>query len=131
MENIISDKAIEEVMTRIDALATKLGVTAEYLFGVYVKQAYIEFISYMSYYFLYAIFMTGVVIFGKYCIKKFNSEDFNIDSSTGIPLIVAFILICVGSCIWTGISISYIRDILLCYFNPEYWAFVRILNHIS
>ena len=131
MEQLISDKNMEQILTRIDTLASKLGVTAEYLFGVYVKQAYIEAASYMSYYVLYGVFIIGAVIFGKLCFKRFKSEDFDADTGKGTAWLVSFIITCIFCAVWTGISIGNIRYTLLCFFNPEYFAFVKILNYIK
>jgi hypothetical protein len=38
----MSDKAVQEVLTRIDALAAKLGVTSEHVWRILVQQARVE-----------------------------------------------------------------------------------------
>ena len=131
MKEIISTENMEQILTRIDTLASKLGVTAEYLFGIYVKQAYIEFASYISYYVLYGVFVIGTIIWGKYCFKRFTSEDFDTDrNGRDIATLISFIIVCVGCVVWGSVSISFIRETLMCYFNPEYFAFNKILRTI-
>ncbi len=123
MENIISDKAIEAVMTRIDILAEKLGVTAEYLFGVYVKQAYVEVIQFVLFFSVWAIvFTTTMLVFRKSMQSSWDNPTF------------CNISVCIGGFISVVLGMAVLiesKGVFACYFNPEYFAFKEILRNIK
>ncbi len=123
MENLISDKAIEEVMTRIDVLAAKLGVTAEYLFGVYVKQAYVEVMQFV------AFFSVWIIVFGVTMLTLKKSMQTSWDNPTfcNISVIIGGIL----SLIIGMVVLVESKGVFACYFNPEYFAFNKILSNLK
>ena len=123
MENIISNEAIEQVMTRIDALAVKLGVTAEYLFGVYVRQAYVEvmqFVTFFSVWFI--VFVLTMLAFRKSMQVSWDNPTFwNI--SVVIGGFASFVL--------GMIVLIESKGVFACYFNPEYFAFSKLIGSIK
>lgn len=131
MENIISDKAIEEVMTRLDVLATKLGVTAEYLFGVYVKQAHIVLFNNILWYLFVCVFLTSLGLWLKYNLKHMTVKRLDDCNPRAIACLV--LLVITGTTVigtFIGVASS-LQNTLTCYYNPEYFAFTKILRHIK
>ena len=123
MENIISDKAIEAVMTRIDVLAEKLGITAKYLFGVYVKQAYVEVMQFVIFFSIWTIvFATTMLVFRKSMQSSWDNPTF-CNISVVIGGFISFVL---------GIVVLIeSKGVFPCYFTPEYFAFNKILANIK
>ncbi len=142
MENIISDKAIEEVMTKIDVLATKLGITAEYLWATVVKQAYVDFSANIIWICIYLIFGTTYLVYLKtYSIKTMSSikdDDGSIMNCSrlyeghtdAVANLIISLIFGIMFIILTAVIVGNIRGMITSYFNPEYWAFARISNLI-
>ncbi len=77
MSELISTENMEQILTRIDTLANKLGVTAEYLFGIYVKQAYIVLINNVLWYFLAFTMFVSFGVWLKYNLKHLTVQNLN------------------------------------------------------
>lgn len=123
MKEIISTENMEQILTRIDTLANKLGVTAEYLFGVYVKQAYVEVVQYIILASIWgAVFTITLLAFKKSMSGSWDNPTFyNIAAITGAVL--SFVLT-LAMMIEIGVAIT-------CYLNPEYFAFKEVLSNIK
>ena len=123
MENIISDKAIEQVMTRIDALAVKLGVTAEYLFGVYVRQAYVEVMQFVTFFSVWFIVFTLTML----AFRKSMQVSWDNPTFWNISVVIGgFASLILGMTV-----LIESKGVFACYFNPEYFAFKEILRNIK
>ncbi len=119
----------------IEQLATKLGTTVEFLWGILIKQAFVSACFSLGYVLFVIIY--GVIIFKLHL--KFSNEtvketkygkdtvcDYDNDSFI-IPMVVFFT-------IWVGFAIGAlcsIYNVFLGFFNPEYWALNEILNTIK
>ena len=110
----------EELETLIIQLANKLGVTAEYLFGVLAKQGVYENVSNLITWVVFtAISTLTMQATYKDCTKAFKDDEFHIK-------VVFFAISCLGSimCLAAAILIgSWITAIM----NPEYWALQQLL----
>lgn len=131
VDKIVESGAIEKVLERIDTLALKLGTTAEHLWEILVKQAYVTFFSYGIRYTLTIIFLCCMVKVFPYLVKEFEKEDFDAESGKGIVLIIVCIacsIITIISLILTTANLTYFISL---YFNPEYFAFQKIADFIN
>jgi len=112
----MEEKAIE----LLEQLAVQLGTTAEYLWGVLVRQAYVNAIISIIIEIVFFIFIaTYIKLLIKY-IHKSDSDDY------GIPLFIGGFI----SIIMFGFMIGGILDIVTGFVNPEYWALKEILRLI-
>ncbi len=130
VDKIVESGAVEKVLERIDTLALKLGTTAEHLWGILVKQAYVTFVGYSIRYVITIIFLCCMIKFIPYLYKKFTHEDFDSETTYGMFSIVAFV-ICILVTLVTSINIiGEITYFISLYFNPEYFAFQKIADFI-
>lgn len=119
----------EQTTKLIEQLATKLGTTSEYLWGVLIRQSYISAISTIITDII--IILLGFVLWKvhKYFMKtqrldsmrdyeKYGDSESTLTILMTVCVFVYSVLIVVMLC--------RISDIINGFFNPEYWA----LNHI-
>ncbi len=107
---------IEKLITE---LATKLGTTAEHLWGVLVKQAPIE--AAVSLGIILAVWsLTALLSF--FTWKTYNKGDG--DSDMFCPLIIISVILGIISLIVTGCTMGVVFSGFL---NPEYWAIKQLI----
>lgn len=107
----------QEILTRLDALAAKLGVAAEHIYAVYVAQANIEAITRLVG--LVVILLVAPIVFR---LRKRLPEDWTDEPHYIIPVI------CGGAAllgIIIGVAIHVVEIPTLLY-NPEFWALKQI-----
>jgi hypothetical protein len=109
------------IMQRVDVLAQKLGIAADHLWGVLLKQAQIEARVDVT---LGRLFLFGgIVVFLWNCIKfhlsDHGSNYYNDDAAAWWFLTFLWLpMMIVGICLWVeGYKIG---------LNPEYWALRQI-----
>jgi hypothetical protein len=122
------DKVTTEVLSRLDAIAAKLGVAAGQVWKMYLQQA--EVVVYFN-----AIEMTlmlMVIVVGALNTRRYwafcNEFDRHGDN-TGY-----FICGIVGHClqfIFTVVLFVKGYELLTCLLNPGYWAFQQILAQLQ
>lgn len=128
----------EELFKRIDALAVKLGVTAQYLWGVLVKQAGVEGVKDLTFVGIFGLSALALALWARTCFKRSNlrkegecgnyAENYvynydqrvNYEIDGWISAVVAGILM-IPACILTSDAITALA-------NPEYWAFQRVME---
>jgi cytochrome bd-type quinol oxidase subunit 2 len=117
----------EELLKRLDVLAAKLGVTAQYLWTVLVKQAHIEAAMDTFWAVVFIALLVSGVICLRWSIKKINDPDtYNeegwiaLSTFSGIVIFAGLILVPV----FTSSAIAE-------HFNPEYWALEKILSALK
>jgi hypothetical protein len=126
------NKMNEETLALIDKLATKIGTTGEHLWGVLLKQApissTIELLILLS-----TVFFT--YRFSKYVrkhTKRYNEEGgYNAECWCEEVRMVSLIAL---GCSYFGIILYLMfgfTDMLSGFFNPEYWAFLKITSLVS
>ena len=114
----MDEKLQEELLTRLDLLAAKLGVTSEHLWGVLIKQARIEVIE--------SILTLIVVVMGILVCVYFWRKILQLGGSVGSVLLNAFF-----TSLLLILSIGAVIDIMnipTLLFNPEYWALQKVLG---
>lgn len=116
----------QEIMARIDALAAKLGVTSEYVWGILVKQAHVE-----AYSLIFAAAITGLLacVSGfafRYAWKKLTDPKLSwSDKDTYRPVCAATVVPLVGL---TTASLVNAYNAITPLLNPEYWALQQVLE---
>jgi hypothetical protein len=118
----------KETTELLQQLAAKLGTTAEHLWAILIRQA---FISACTDLLLYAstIFLVWM------CAKKFpqwlSSSNHDPDSDTHFAYIWVFAIASITAAILVIGSVMTIPDTITAFANPEYWALKQILDAVG
>ena len=119
------DKQITDLLQQ---LAQKLGTTTEYLWGVMVRQAFIDGVTDIVYYVIVAAYLW---IASKNIPKiwKRAIEIEEEDSWDDKAMLLKSLSIAIGAAgaIFTFISILNLSYTITKFVNPEYWALSQIL----
>jgi len=119
----------EEILKRLDALADKLGTSAQFLFNLYVKQAHVQVVNTLT----YGVFTLILGVAACYLLHKGISIQTNDElnwreQNKGIaPTIVGAILGVVAICFLIAFIDGNLYTALM---NPQYWAFKEILHDL-
>ena len=109
----------EELIKRLDLLATKMNTTGEHLWEILVKQGTIEGYKSIASVAIMAIMFFAIKALLPKIIKTFKDDN----PDVGVPLIaVGIVLILVFA-----MSLSELSD-LQYFFNPEYFALTEVLK---
>lgn len=115
----------QEIFKRLDAMAEKLGVAAQYLWGVVVKQAYVEGITDLIVTVVLAIAATIAI---KLCIKwHYKIIEDRWDDISYLPFTFAVI----GIVVLLGIALGNLVDGVQHIANPAYFALKLLGEAIS
>ncbi len=116
---------MDKIVVLLEQLAQQLGTTVPLLWGILIKQAWIEGLSGLLGILTIALTTYPFVKWMKYVIKEWNGKICQDDTETlhGAGLIV------LGSALFIFIiaASANVTNIISALFNPEYWA----LNHIT
>ena len=112
-----------EILSRLDALAAKLNVTAQYLWGVLVRQARIEAVGDIA----LMLFLSGLT-YGAYRIFKFMAAKIKAENFPDEWMFFTQGFLIFSMSVLTIVNIHTAIDILTPLLNPEYWALQQILN---
>lgn len=118
----MNDSWKQEIFKRLDALATKLGVASQYLFGLFVRQSFIAGIECLVGSILSAVL--AVFLYKKIpAWREWENEPRTDRMATpfaiiGIPMAFIVFVVCFIN------SIDYLG-------NPQYWAFKNLLDTIK
>ena len=119
---------MDKAMEYIDKLAAKLGVAAEHVYGVLVKQAFANGVTdaIIGAVFLMIAVVAGVII-TRVTIKSYDSDFGDWDIEWGLLVIVVGLLV-----ILPGVfGIYVITEGIKALINPEYYAIKEILDTIG
>jgi hypothetical protein len=109
----------KELLGYIDSLATKLNVTADKLYDVFMLQANIQLVTDIIQIIL------SFIIFGLAIVGGRKFVDWDEPSMIGFLVAIVTTFSLVAVCI----NLSQIGEILTLLFNPEYWAITKILGN--
>ena len=122
----------EKTLQALTALAAKLGTTAEYLWGVLLKQAPITGVVDLL---VCAAWIAGVVAWAKFVNRKTTkparTEDEQYPSaewSDEVGVGLAWASVVVAAIITALVVGSELSTIVAALANPEYWALKQILK---
>jgi hypothetical protein len=116
------------LLQRLDALAAKLNVTAEYLWSVLLRQAKIEVVQDSINALLGLSAVCVSLCFAKRLWKWWQSEEYHEYDDEGKAIfgnLGCLVLLIIGV---TAFLIS-LNQLYAPVFNPSYWALQQILGH--
>lgn len=113
----MNDKTIQ----LLEALAAKLGTTAEYLWGVLIRQAAVSATIDLV---CLLVAVTYLVVYTKW-LRVVRKGDMFDNEATGVIMggcvaVIVFIL-----------ALFCVSGVITGYMNPEYWALNKILDTIQ
>jgi hypothetical protein len=120
----------ENTTALLEKLATKLGTTSEYLWGVLIRQAAISATTDLIYVILIGCLGVAIWKLHKRFLKKDAHGDTVYENNEGLvvtPMLCAAIIFGFAA-IWAFFAIG---DIFTAYLNPEYWALKEILDTVK
>jgi len=106
-------------------IADRLGVTAEKVFDVMVKQAYVARVSDAITVVLILSFVLFSVWLLKYTLRKVAAGEWGEESVFPVGLLCVLAVFAIG-CVLAGIPM-----IVTAWLNPEAWALIRITEMIK
>lgn len=122
---------MKEVTELLRDLAKELGTTVDFMWGILIKQAFVDAIAIMI--FTIMVITSGIILYFKH--KKFSepvkenySRNTYEDSDFVTPLMT------LASAIWLGcfiVNLTLIPDMVNGFFNPGYYALNKILQLIN
>ena len=124
----MSDEMMKQILVRLDLLAAKLGVTAQYMWGVLLRQAYVTaYMDAASAGVGLLLCMAGAVSIKyalRYCLDKDNQHygDWPINGIVWLSASSFVGFVGAADCLANAFSAM---TILL---NPPYWALQQILK---
>ncbi len=138
MSNVINDKSVELVLTRIEKLAEQLGVGAGEIFSWYVKQIWIDFYLMALSAVLLIIFTIVLVVFATLEKKKekvrykemdeTNKKKANEETQfSEVLYIIAFIIGVVGATCVLITLFSHVPSLI----NINYHAFNDLVGRLA
>ena len=113
-------EVIEVVTTALQPLADKLGTTAQYVWGLQVKQAYVDgFVALGG--LMFGIFLCVLSVVITRGLVKYKSCD--LDDA----VIIGFLFFVVG----LAFILIKFSTILNCFVNPEYYALQQMIKLVK
>jgi TRAP-type C4-dicarboxylate transport system permease small subunit len=123
----VKEKVFEKVTQYIDALAAKLGVAAEHVYGVLVRQQVADGVVGLSIFaFLLVLLVISIYLAIKFISKSENGEDVEgfIAGAFGFAAIIIGAIVLIQVIFFVP---SDIKQLI----NPEYYAIREILDAIK
>lgn len=119
----------EKTSQLIEQLATKLGTTSEYLWGVLLKQAQVQVISDIVFIVIVSIL---IIILWKVYLYAARNGAYS-EATTEMTFVYGFPTILAAIALFC-MSVAALHDLFqlpTLILNPEYWALKEILNAIN
>jgi len=118
----MSDNTMQEILKRVDALAAKLGVTADQLWGMLMKQASVELWSSLLWIMLLSLLLVASVFATSRAARRMAKDK---DTANDFLLMIGGLLGIVVGTIGIAVTLSAIPTLI---FNPEYWALKQLIH---
>ena len=111
-------EVIDVAITTLQPLAEKLNKTADYVWGLQIRQAHIDGVCYLVGLIIGIVFIWGAYTAYEQSKQAIDNED------KGSYIVLSVLLFIVGCCVCR----AYLPSVLQCLFNPEYYALTQIIN---
>lgn len=128
----MNEQLQKEIFSRLDAIAAKLGVGTEHIWGILVKQAKLEGVSNLCVFVVVAIVAICLFVAAQRCRRRADvasKEEFSRDREDGyyhVSMIVYGL-----TAIASIISLCCLHDGLLLLLNPEFAALTKLLDALK
>lgn len=125
----MNEVVVDKIAAYINELAAQLGVAAEYIYPMIVRQMFIEGVVYAI---TSIVFLALTFFLWRYLIKnarKFWDTSYKTDSE--FLMILGYVITGIISIVVTIVAIGTLPDALMQIFNPEYYAIKNIIEMVS
>lgn len=126
--NSVKD-VVNSLMPYLEQAAEKLGTTAQYLWALQVKQAYVVAFQYLISYVVFGLGWYWLIKFAKYMFEKdddcYNPRRYQREDGLAIIGFFTGLIFVVISIIY---FLSTFQTVLTMLFNPEYWALSEVVK---
>jgi len=120
----VADQAIQGILQRIDALASKIGTTAAHVYDVYIAQSKVEAIRDLMVMAIMLVFIAAGAISFKLLWEKAEKES---GDFYGFLCFVCAAVVVVGTLSAFIFGYSAVGEWL----NPQYWAFQHLMQDLK
>ena len=123
----VADKAVQEVLSRVDALAAKLGIAAQHVWEIYVQQAKVEAIRDVITTVLFLLIAFGlfkaIPFFWGLKQKAASVDRYEDGAGWAAAAIISGVLILPA----VGLVLGFLYSAVGEWINPQYWAFQHLV----
>jgi hypothetical protein len=124
----MKDETVELLMTKLEAVASKIGTTAEYMFGVFVTQAKVVVLTHSIVCVIFFLLLASAL----FMIFKVSKKDYWWDSSTDLTFPAGFtIALCVLALFSGIVALAGMSNLITCIWNPEFYALKELFKSIK
>jgi hypothetical protein len=124
----VDETTKQEIWKRLDAAAEKLGVAAEYMWGVLVKQGYALAVADAVTAVLLLLVLLGLL----HGMKNAWAYDYDGEEEGREMLMAVSGAFCaIGFCVLVVVFFGYARDAILYWYNPEFYALKFVLETLK
>ena len=122
----VADKAVDGILQRIDALAAKIGTTAQHIWDVYVAQARVEAIRDTIFVVLFLI-VSSLLAYLSYRLFQHGIKENDYDVWPYVTGTSAAIV----SVACVAIALVTMYSAIGEWLNPQYWAFQNLTKDLK
>jgi hypothetical protein len=125
----VNDQTVQEILARLDALASKLNVTSQQLWAILVRQAYAEAYVDLAYAGVFAVIMfTAIYWLHRSITYGRSTEKAGYDSDWPALAVAGAIVFSIIVLISAAVVICDLNDAVLILLNPQYWAYKHLFS---
>lgn len=117
---------LQAVLSHLDQLAAKLGIAANYVWGFYVHQAYVEAITDGIIAFVFAIVLFTGLYFTVKLVRAGQADKYD-----GENYYVGAVFSGLGTVLSLSGTVCFLVSAISEVLNPQYWAFHQILLNLN
>ena len=118
---MMDQEIVREAMDKLDALASKVGMTVEKLWPYFVRQQVLEAATVLV---ATAVFwVAAAVVMGK---RVWIKEQIDIDDGREVPIVIGCVVLGLICVVLSIVAISMLPML----FNPEYYAVMDIFRMV-
>lgn len=118
----------EQTAALLQGLATKLGTTSEYLWGILLKQAPIAGVMILVQYALTAV---ALYVIWRYREAIGTQVRDGLSSDAEVLVFIGLIVSVGVSIVWLLACLFAIESMVTAFLNPEYWALNKVLATVK
>lgn len=116
----------EQAFKQLETLASKLGTTVEYLWGILVKQGRYEGAGIIVACFVVALVLGVLFPLAKKCYLKARRK--NMYTALYLSFFTVYVFLCMIAAIAIPVGLYEAYTALV---NPEYWALMKIIDCVK
>ena len=118
----------EQLQQALADLASSLGTTTEYLWGVLLKQAPIAGVSYVAGACIATAITVACFLTIRWSIRALRRDDY--DHWDDVRPVMGLVLGCLFGLLAVAFAVGFATYAFTAFVNPEYWALKEILSSL-